>query len=876
MKQLELKKLFQNKVTIRVVAGVITIAVLGTSVGIGTHVVQAERSGVEAVGEENGRDGEKSQESGARGARETVKQGDGSDTQETGSEDAADTKADTQRALEKAVGAEDMAEDAGKEETVYVVAHPDGAAKQVIVSEWLKNESGEDKLEDVSDLNEIQNVKGDEAFERKGDKITWSAGGNDIYYQGTTERELPVTEKVTYYLDGKEIKAEELAGKSGKVTIRFDYENHEKVVQDIDGKKHEVYVPFTVVTGMALPESFQNVKVTNGKVISDGNKKMVVGFAMPGLKESLDITEGKLQEKGIGKELEIPEYLEVTADVEGFSLDMTMSVVVNDLLSEAKLGEAFDMGGLEEDMDDMEDASGQLVEGSTELSKGLGTLKGSMKEFSQGVDTLKDGIVKYTDGAGQLNQGIGSLAGASGTLIDGVAALDGSAAALNRGVANLDQTLKAGMTKQEKDSVAGQANAAVDQAFQDKKSGSEAIKNQAASVFYDKLANDKKAKAQVGEGLNAYTEQTLRSVLGTAFQSVALDTAKKDKMAEYRPKVVQAVTQQVVQAVTQQATAGVTAAAIQEQLTQMAAALQENGAALDAETIAQVCAAVNAAVNTEGSPARQQIEALIAQQDINGLVASNVEGQMAAIEAQVDGALASAEGQAQIQATVDGLVNQTVATALASDALKAGVKNTAAQIVEGIANGAKESVGTAVADTAKTAAKSAAESAALTAVSGTKSQISEAINAADASSGYSLVSGMQALSEGTHTMSGSMPSLTAGIAQLRDGAASLASNSGALTSGAGKLQDATGQVAEGVDELEDGSKQLMDGMVQFDEEGIQKLVDAYNGDVKELLDRLEAVEQAGKEYQTFTKVADGTSGSVKFIYRTEGIEAEEE
>ena len=197
------------------------------------------------------------------------------------------------------------------------------------------------------------------------------------------------------------------------------------------------------------------------------------------------------------------------------------------------------------------------------------------------------------------------------------------------------------------------------------------------------------------------------------------------RQAQYKPQVVQEVTKQVVSRVTQQVVSGVTIAALQEQLTQAAANLQANGAALDAETIAQVCAAVQEAVNTEGSPARQQIDALIAQQDINGMVASSVEAQMAETEKQIDAGLASPEGQAQIQATVNGLVTQSVAAAMGSDTLQAGMKQVAAQIVEGIAAGAKDTVGTAVADAAKAAAKTAAETSALSAVSSTKAQISE-------------------------------------------------------------------------------------------------------------------------------------------------------
>ncbi len=835
MKNMELKNKFKNKYMIRVAAGAVAIAVLGTSAGTGGSIVRAQK--------------------------------DKKDAQESHKDSKTDKK-EVEKTLKKVLSASEETEEASKEETVYVVANADGSAKNVIVSEWLKNKDGEATLKDASDLKDIENVKGEEAFTQNGDQLTWEAGGNDIYYQGTTDKKLPITEKVTYFLDGKEMTPQEIAGKSGKVKIRFDYINNEKTTQIVEGEEHEVYVPFTVLTGMILPDDYSNVEITNGKVISDGNRKVAVGMAMPGLKESLDIGEDDLD-----GEVKIPDYVEVTADVDNFSLEMTMTVAVNDLLEGRDLGEAFDVSELEDDMDTLTDASKQLVSGSKELSKGLKTLKNSMKEFTTGADTLKSGISSYTSGASQLNDGIQTLSGSSGALISGVSTLNGSAATLNSGVAQLDQTLKAEISDEEKASLVQQADEAIDITFQDQNSGTEAIKNQAAATFYDSLANNQTAKEQVSAGLGTYTETILDSVLETAYTQVAGDSAKKDQMAQYKPQVVQAVTQAVVQQVTQSVTSGVMSAVIQQQAAAMA---EQAGGALNAEAVAAICNAVNEAVNTEGSEAQSQINALVAQQDINGLVAANVEAQMAQVEQQIDAALNSEEGQAQIKATVDELVNQTVATAMANDTLKAGMDSTAAQIVAGIADGAKDTVGAAVADTAKTAAKTAAEAATLTAVDGTKAQISAAINATDSTSGYSLVTGMQALSQGTQTMSDNMPALTDGIHQLTDGAALLVSNNGALTEGASKLSGAAIQIGEGVQKLAKGSNQLMDGIIEFDKEGIQKLMDAYDGDVKTLLNKLEAVVNAGKEYQTFTKVAKGTKGSVKFIYRTEAIKPEEE
>lgn len=834
MKNMELKNKFKNKYMIRVAAGAVAIAVLGTSAGTGSAIVRAEK-------EKEGQESQKNSET---------------------------DKKEVEKTLKKVLSASEETEDAGKEETVYVVANADGSAKNVIVSEWLKNKDGQTTLKDASDLKDIENVKGEETFTQNGDQITWEANGNDIYYQGTTDKKLPITEKVTYFLDGKEMTPQEMAGKSGKVKIRFDYTNNEKTTQIVEGEEHEVYVPFTVLTGMILPEDYNNVEITNGKVISDGNRKVAVGMAMPGLKESLDI-----QEDDLDGEVKIPDYIEVTADVEKFSLEMTMTVAINDLLEGRDLGDAFDISDLEDDMETLTDASKQLVSGSKELSKGLGTLKKSMKEFTTGADTLKSGINSYTSGASQLNDGIQTLSGSSGALISGVSTLNGSAATLNNGVAQLDQTLKAEMTAEERDSLVKQADEAIDSTFQDQSSGTEAIKDQAASTFYESLANNQTAKEQVAAGLGTYTETILDSVLETAYTQVAGDTAKKDQMAQYKPQVVQAVTQAVVQQVTQSVTSGVMSAVIQQQAAAMA---EQAGGALNAEAVAAICNAVNEAVNTEGSEAQSQINALVEQQDINGLVAVNVEAQMAQVEQQIDAALNSEEGKAQIKATVDGLVNQTVSTAMASETLQAGMDSTAAQIVAGIADGAKDTVGAAVADTAKTAAKTAAEAATLTAVDGTKAQISAAINATDSASGYSLVTGMQALSQGTQTMSDSMPALTDGIHQLTDGAALLVSNNGALTDGASKLSGAATQIGEGVEKLADGSDKLMDGMIEFNKEGIQKLIDAYDGDVKTLLNKLEAVVNAGKEYQSFTKVAKGTKGSVKFIFRTEAIKAEEE
>ena len=385
MKLPELKKRFKNKYVIRIAAGVLTVAVAGGSVG--AYTVQAEKS--------------------AKTKTETTQESD------------KDAEEDLEEVLTSKVS--NTESDATKEETVYVVADNTGKADTVIVSDWLKNPDGKDKLEDESDLKDIKNVKGKEKYEEKDGQIIWNAKGNDIYYQGTTEKELPVKQTITYYLDGEEMEPEEIAGKSGKVTIRFDYKNNQKTTVTVDGKKHSVYVPFTILTGMALDDSYSNVEVKNGKVISDGDKQFVAGVVMPGLRSSLNV-----KSSDFGGDIDIPEYIEVTADVKDFKLDMTMSVMMSGVATGDDVEDIVDLSDLDDAIDTLSDSSSQLVDGTKELSKGMNQLKAQLPTLINGVTALKTGSSQAASGANDLNgayQGEGGVAVGAKDLKTGVTTL---------------------------------------------------------------------------------------------------------------------------------------------------------------------------------------------------------------------------------------------------------------------------------------------------------------------------------------------------------------------------------------------------------------------------------------------------------------------
>lgn len=216
--------------------------------------------------------------------------GDTSNDSTTSDKAEATTESDSdtlQDALAAEISADDS-DDADKEETVYVLADADGTANDVTVSTWLKNADGSEGLNDKTNLSDIENVKGYEGYKDNGDgTITWAANGSDIYYQGKSSEKLPVDVKITYKLDGEEIEPSELAGKSGKVTIRFDYTNNTKQTVKAGSKNSEVISPFVMLSGMILPvDKFSNVQVENGKVISEGSNQIVVGYAVPGFKQS--------------------------------------------------------------------------------------------------------------------------------------------------------------------------------------------------------------------------------------------------------------------------------------------------------------------------------------------------------------------------------------------------------------------------------------------------------------------------------------------------------------------------------------------------------------------------------------------------------------
>lgn len=519
-----------------------------------------------------------------------------------------------------------------KDETVYVLASADGSVDKIIVSDWVQNTRGDALIDDVTRLTGLENVKGNETYTLGGENAcVWDARGNDIYYQGSIEEELPVSVAVSYTLDGRTVTPEELAGRSGRVTIRFDYTNNQYEMVSINGKQEKIYVPFAMFTGVLLNnEVFTNVSVTNGKIVNDGDRTIVAGLAFPGLRDSL----------GLDRDgLDLPEYVEITADAENFALETTVTLAANGLFNDAaaeaegtdKLDEIEDLDGK---LDELTDAMAQLIDGSSQLYDGLCTLLDRSKELVSGIDRL-------AAGAAQLKQGADGLSA-------GASQLQAGAAALTQG---LD------------------------------------------------------ALAQNNDTLNSGAAQVFQTLLNTASAQLA-------------------------------------AAGVQTP-------------ELTAENYAQVLDGVIASAGE--SPAGQQVAALKASLDsYNG-----------------------------------------------------------------------------------------------------------------------FYQGLQSYTAGVTQAQAGAGELSSGIDSLKTGADSLSAGAGQLYDGILTMQSSAPALIDGVTQLRDGAMELSGGLKEFDEKGVQKLVDAFGGDLSALMDRLDAVKAVSERYTSFSGISPDMDGQVKFVWRTDAVEAQD-
>ena len=312
-----------------------------------------------------------------------------------------------------------------KTETVYSVLNSDGSISDTIVSSWLHDEDGINNIKETLNLTDVKNIKSNEQPSKDGNTYTWNAKGNDVYYEGTATKQLPVSVKIRYELDGQEITANDIQGKSGHLKLTISFTNNYSQVKNINGKSIVIH-PSYLAGGMLNMSTgnFTNVKCESGKIVNDGTNEMLAFANIPGLNETL-------RSAGLDKvnnQLGISDDVTVEADVNNFDLGSIMVGMTNEIDLASELGEIGSVSELTDGIDQLIEADDQLIDGSKQLYDGTTQLKeqaapltGSSDQVRQlsagaiqlndGVKALQTGISHYTAGASAINEGVNKLYG---------------------------------------------------------------------------------------------------------------------------------------------------------------------------------------------------------------------------------------------------------------------------------------------------------------------------------------------------------------------------------------------------------------------------------------------------------------------------------
>lgn len=766
-----------------------------------------------------------------------------SDNKNTASTETSSDAAGMEALLTSKTG---TSSDAEKKETVYVEMEPDGTVTRTTVSNILKI-SGKSNVNDYSTLDNITNISGDEKFSQdtNGD-IIWENKGEDISYQGTTTKSAPIDIKITYYLDNKEISPDELAGKSGKVKIVYDYTNNSE-------KENKKFIPFLVITGMVLNEdNFSNVQVDNGKIVEHNGSNIVIGYAAPGFKD--EMLDSIPNADNYIEDIDIPESFTVTADATDFTMDMTLTAATSDI-GDFDLDEAFDLSDTESQMDELQSGADQLADGSVELNDGASKLvKGSdkinsgAKDLSEYTSQMADGTkelnTNYTafnkavldglktagSGVKQLYAGSKDVEKGASDLDAGAKELDKGASDLNTGIKDLDTgagTLDAG-AQQLKDGAA-----TLDQGAKDLAAGI----TQAKSAFEDAgenqgLVTGSAALYEGAKSANAGVKQVVQSMQGTP---EAIQNNIDDIINKLAPFGINSAEQ-----------LDATVSAINSAVQNSGASLEATIAGTALKTTDNYYSLLNAYYSVHTlEQVKTQLSAQIQESEKN-------------ITALLEGMNNLENGASSLNGGINQLYTGIQQLDTGAQNLTTGTSTLSSGAVE-LKNGTSN---------LKTGTTKLAEGA-LTLSQGT-TKLSQGASALKTGT-TTLKTGIGTLSSGTDTLNtkvgAASPKIKNGISKINDAAKAISKGAGTLSSGTQTLND-------GIITLADGTKELKDGAIKLNDEGIKKITDIFGRDAKNAVDTIEDTLNAGKEYSSFSGIADGMSGEVKFIFKTEEINAD--
>ena len=742
-----------------------------------------------------------------------------------------------------------------KTETVYSVLNSDGSISDTIVSSWLHDEDGINNIKETLNLTDVKNIKSNEKPSKDGNTYTWNAKGNDVYYEGTATKQLPVSVKIRYELDGQEMSAKDMEGKSGHLKLTISFTNNYLEVKNINGKSIVIH-PSYLAGGMLNMSTgkFSNVKCESGKIVNDGTNEMLAFANIPGLNETL-------KSAGLDKvnnQLGISDDVTVEADVNDFDLGSIMVGMTNEIDLASELGEIGSVSELTDGVNQLIEADNQLIDGSKQLYDGTTQLKeqaapltGSSDQVRQlsagaiqlndGVKALQTGISQYTAGASAINEGVDQLYGipqnvgliqsAVTTSTEEQASLvDGSQAVADGLGQLLDQLNGSNVTASVKE-----MNTLLD--------GSK-TKLQGMA---DTLATDKKTLEDMQTDLtNASTKLSGLSNLKNELDNlgneiVTKETQNNTAIADYNSKKK----------------------TVNDEITAI-----KNSMKTEIETSIGTLSTAKKALNDAG----KTDEAYSIQTQIDALEAE---------KANVD-AISTIEELSELQTLTEEFktLNDTLVTVQSTVSEMSTLVSKSISNLEGLATDVNTAL-TTIDTLSQTLSGSTKKVEGMqTMLNSLKPGVTELyngalkINAGAINLGNKLGELQTASKSGVDKIKAGTTQLTSNNATLNGGASALSQATGTLVGQSGtfnEMADGLDTLGKAFETLNDGAKQLYEGNEQFKSEGLDQLkekVDLGVGELETLQSVMDEIKAMNKEYASYSGAPEGATVTSRYVFRT--------
>lgn len=752
-----------------------------------------------------------------------------------------------------------------KTETVYSVLNSDGSISDTIVSSWLHDEDGINNIKETLNLTDVKNIKSNEKPSKDRNTYTWNAKGNDVYYEGTATKQLPVSVKLRYELDGQEMSAKDMEGKSGHLKLTISFTNNYSEVKNINGKSIVIH-PSYLAGGMLNMSTgnFTNVKCESGKIVNDGTNEMLAFANIPGLNETL-------RSAGLDKvnnQLGISDDVTVEADVNNFDLGSIMVGMTNEIDLASELGEIGSVSELTDGInqlieadDQLIDGSKQLYDGTTQLKEGIAplssaypqieTLTNAFDQLHDGTTTLSTGLNQYTAGVDQLNvvskQNLYKLSMGATTLntslnnkesksqlnqlVQGSQALDAGIQNLNEQVNGDDSMLKPDMVKNLTEALkttneqVGKLGQVLND-LQDQEGAFVDLSNQItkASENINKLGTLQTSFKEVTDGASAI-------ITADNEQIKSVD----DQLAAIRTKEINALNASI------EALKNAANAVPEDDTTGAKAKIEEQINALESQKATLGDASSLSVTLKDLSQCQVGIDKIVADsketlEELNAVYNSS-KTDIENLSTKLDEAKKSIE-------VLNGVMKQLNENGITSEEFE-------------------KKVNTLKAGVEKLAKNSPALANGVATLANKLNNLGEGLNGLD--SGMSQA--YTGITQATSQLSDNSDSLRNGAKALNDGTAQLSaskSKMSELTSGLTKLSDA-------VDQLNDGAKQLYEGNEQFKSEGLDQLkekVDLGVGELETLQSVMNEIKAMNKEYASYSGAPEGATVTSRYVFRT--------